>query len=118
MIEMPAPTDVANPVMLITATDRLEELQAIWLLISRFVPSENAPVAVNCWVIPAGVAGMLGSAGLMDMEVRDARVTKTVVIPEMFPEAAVMVAIPRPMPLTIPILSTVAMELLDEFQMT
>ncbi len=115
---MPGATDVANPVMLIVATDGFEELQAICLLISRFVPSENAPVAVNCSVIPAGVPGMLGSAGLMDMEVRVARVTITVVMPERFSEVAVMVAVPRPMPLTIPILSTVATELFDEVQMT
>ena len=116
MIEIPAPTDVDKPLLVIVATAILEELQVTWVLISKLVPSENAPVAVNCWVIPAGVLGMLGLAGLSDMEVRVAKVTVMIVIPEMAPEAAVIMAVPRPIPMTKPVLPTVATESLDELQ--
>ena len=87
-----------------------------WVLISKLVPSENVPVAVNCWVIPAGVLGMLGLAGLRDMEVRVAEVTIMVVVPAMSPETAVIVAVPRPIPMSTPVLLTVATESLDELQ--
>ena len=107
---------MANPLESMVATDTLDEFQATWVLISRFVPSENAPMAVNCWVIPAGVPGMLGLAGLMDIEVRVARVTRIVVVPEISPKAAVMVTSPSARPLTKPVPLTVATELLDEVQ--
>jgi hypothetical protein len=104
MVEVPAARDVAKPLLIIVATAILDELQVTWVLISKLVPSENAPVAVNCWVIPAGMLGMLGLAGLRDMEVRVAEVTIMVVLPEMCPEAAVMVAVPGPIPMTTPVL--------------
>ncbi len=116
MIERPAATHVAKPLPSIVATDRLDEFQATWALISRFVPSENIPIAVNSWVIPAGVSGMLGLAGLTDMEVRVARVTLIVVVPEISPKMAVTMAVPGVIPLAKPVLSTVATELLDEVQ--
>jgi len=116
MVQIPGATDVARPFLSTVATDVLDEVQMTWVLISKPVPSENAPVAVNCWVIPAGVLGMLALAGLRDMEVRVAEVTIMVVVPEMSPEAAVMVAIPGPIPVTKPVLSTVAAESLDELQ--
>ncbi len=116
MVEMPGARDVAKPVPLMIATDRLDETQVIWVLMSKFVPSENVPMAVNCSVIPAGVTGMLGLVGLMDMELRVSRVTVIVVAPEKSPEVAVMVAVPGAMPLTKPIMPTVATESLDELQ--
>ncbi len=116
--EKPAPTEVANPLLVIVATAMWDELHVTWSLISKLVPSENVPMAINCWVIPAGALGMLGLAGLRNMEIRFAGVTLTIVIPEMFPEAAVMVAIPKPIPKTKPVLSTVATELLDELHVT
>ena len=116
MVEIPPATDVAKPPLVIVATAILDELQMTWVLISKLVPSENAPVAVNCWVIPAGVLGILALAGLRDMEVRVAEVTIMVVVPEMSPEVAVIVAVPGPIPVTKPVLSTVAAESLDELQ--
>jgi len=116
MAEIPAATAVAKPLRFTVATDVLDEFQMTWVLISKLVPSENVPVAVSCWVIPAGVLGMLGLAGLSDMEVRVAKVTVMIVIPEIAPEAAVIMAVPRPIPMTKPVLSTVATESLDELQ--
>jgi len=61
---------------------------------------------------------MLELARLSDMEVRVAAVTVTTVVPKMFAEAAVavMVAVPSPIPMTRPVLLTVATESLDELQ--
>ncbi len=118
MIEKPGAIDVARPSMVIVATAVLDEPHITWVLISRLVPSENAPVAVNCWVIPGGVLGILGLAGFTDMEKRVAKVTETIVVAEMFPEAAVMMAAPGLIPVSKPVLSTVATKLLDELQMT
>ena len=114
MVEVPAATAVAKPLLFTVATEVVDELQMTWVLVSKLVPSENVPVAVNCTVIPGGVLGMLGLAGLSDMELRVTKVTVMVVIPEMAPEVAVITAVPRPIPMTKPVLSTVAMESLDE----
>jgi len=116
IIEIPAATVVAKPLLFTVATDVLEEVQMTWVLISKLIPSENAPVAVNCWVIPGGVRGMLGLAGLSDMEVRVAEVTVMIVVPDMAPEAAVIMAAPRPIATTKPVWPTVATESLDEVQ--
>ena len=118
MVEIPVATDVAKPLLFTVTTDVLDELQVTWVLISKLVPSENAPVAVNCRVIPVGVLGMLGLAGLRDMDARVAEVTSTIVVPVIFPEAAVIVAVPGPIPMTTPVLLTVATESLDELQVT
>ncbi len=125
MVVMPGPTDVANPAvvvavvtLLIVATDRLDELQATWVVISRFVPSEKVPVAVNCWVMPTGVPGIVGFAGLTDMDVRVRWTTTTVAVAKIPLKLAVMMVLPAAMPVTIPILLTEAMEVLEELQAT
>ncbi len=118
IIEKPGEIDVARPSLVIVATAVLDDPHITWVLISKLVPLENAPVAVNCWVIPGGLLGILGLAGLMDMEKRVAKVTEAIVVAKMFPEAAVMMAAPGLIPVSKPVLSTVAMELLDELQMT
>ena len=88
------------------------------MVISKLIPSENIPAAVNCWVIPAGVPGTLALAGLRDMDIRFAEVTLRPAIPTMSPDAAVMVAVPGLIPKTKPMLSTLATESLDELQAT
>ena len=88
----------------------------LWL-----VPSEYVPEAANCSVIPAG---MLGLAGVTAMEDKVAEVTVRVVLPEILPEVAVMVAAPAAMAVARPLLFTVATaisenpEALDEVQVT
>lgn len=118
IIEKPGAIEVARPSLVIVTTAVLDEPHITWVLISKLVPSENAPVAVNCWVIPGGVLGIVGLAGLTDMEKRVAKVTETIVVAEMFPEEGVMMAVPGPIPMSKPVLSTVATELLDELQAT
>ena len=52
MVAVPAVRAVARPLLLIPATVVLDELQVTCVVISRVVPSEKVPVAVNCWVVP------------------------------------------------------------------
>ena len=69
MVEVPAATAVARPVLLTDADDVLDDLQMTWVVKSWLAPSEYVPVAVNCLVIPAG---MLGLAGVTAIETRAA----------------------------------------------
>jgi hypothetical protein len=81
------------------------------------------PVAVNCWVTPAG---RLGLAGVTNMEERVAEFTVRVVFPDEpelvallgVLEAAVMVTVPMAMAVARPLLLTVTTEVSDELQVT
>ena len=55
MVAVPAATAVTRPLLLTVATDGSDELQVTWVVISLIVPSEYMPVALNCWVTPAGM---------------------------------------------------------------
>ncbi len=114
MIVPPPPTAMARPLLLIVATDAFE-LQVTCVVISWLVPSENAPVAVNCRMTPAG---RLGLPGVTDKEVKVAEVTVRVLLPEILPEVAVMMAVPAAMAVAKPPLVTVATDGLDELQVT
>jgi len=76
------------------------------------------PVAVNCWVIPTGILGMLGLAGATEIEDRVAEFTVRLALPEILPEVAVMAAMPAATAVARPLLSTVAADILDELQVT
>jgi len=60
MVAVPGATAVAKPLPLMVATDVFEEPQATCVVISWLVPSEFVPVAVNCWVTPAGMFAVEG----------------------------------------------------------
>jgi uncharacterized membrane protein len=117
MFVVPAAAAVAKPVPLTVATDVRDELQMACVVISKLVPSEYMPKALNGWVAPTR---MVGLAGVTDMEMRVAEVTVRVVLPEIVPEVAVIVAglvlavtaVARPLPIT------VATGVLDEVQTT
>ena len=115
MVAVPPKTAVARPVLLTVATDKLDEVQATAGVISRVVPSENVPVAINCWVPPTD---MIGLAGVTAMEDRVEEVTVRVVLPEIGPEVAVMVELPATRAVASPLLSTEATDVLDELQVT
>jgi hypothetical protein len=66
-------------------------------------------------VVPAG---MLGLAGVTEMEDRVAEFTVRVVFPETLPEMAVMVEVPAATPVARPLPLSVATEGLDEVQLT
>jgi hypothetical protein len=119
MIGVPAATALARPIPLTVATDVLDERQVTCAVISWFVPSEYRPEAANCWVTPTGI---LGLAGVTDMEDRVAEVTVRVVLPEIVPEVTVMVAamvaVPAATAVAKPVLLTAATDGLEEVQVT
>ena len=106
MVVVPGATVVMRPLLLTVAEEVFDELQVTRVVISKLVPSEYAPKAANGWVTPAGI---LGLAGVTDMEDRVAEVTVRFVLPKTIPEAALMVVVPavtavaRPLPLTVAI---------------
>jgi hypothetical protein len=115
MVAAPAATELPRPLLLTVATDVLDELQMTRVVISKLVPSEYAPQAENCWVIPVA---MLGLSGVTDMEDRVAEVTVRVIPPEIGPKVALMVAVPAATAVARPLLLTVAITGLDELQVT
>ena len=77
--------------MLIVATDPAEELHVTNDVISCVVVSEKVPVAINCFVNPCA---MLGLVGVAVMDTSAALVTLSVVVPAMNPDIAVIVVEP------------------------
>ncbi len=73
------------------ATEVFEELQVTEVVITWVLPSEYVPVAVNCWVSPAGNVGV----GVTAIETRVAGFTvSTAVLLVMPPEVAVIFELP------------------------
>jgi hypothetical protein len=91
----PAATDVASPlepaVLLIVATGTDEELHVTNDVIFCVVASEYVPVAVNCFVVPFAMLGLVGVTAIEDSV---AFVTVRVVVPETGPRVAVIVVGP------------------------
>ena len=115
MAVVPAETAVARPLLVMVAANVFNELQATDMVISWVVPSENVPVAANCWVDPTEMIGLVGVTAMEDT-VED--VTVRVVLPEIVPEVAVMVAAPAETDVASPLLLTEAIEVFDELQVT
>ena len=72
-------------------------------------------MAVNCFVFPTG---MLGLTGVTVMEDKVAEVTVRSVFPEILPEIAVIVVVPAATAVARPVLLTVAIDVLEELQVT
>jgi hypothetical protein len=115
MVAEPVETAVASPLLLTVATNVLDELQVTCVVIFCVVPSEYEPIAENCWVLPAGTFGL---TGVTDIEDRIAGVTVRVVLPEILPEAAVMIEVPAATAVARPLPLTVASEVFEELQVT
>jgi len=115
MVVVPTVTAVVRPPVLTVATAVFDEVQVTEMVISRVVPSENVPVAVNCWVAPTD---RLGLDGVTAMDDRVAEVTVRVVFPEIVPEVAVMVVTPVVRAVARPLLLTVAIVVSEELQVT
>ena len=73
--------------------------------------SLNDPVAVNCFVVPTA---MLEFAGTTAIDTRDALVTVREALPEIEPEAALIVELPTPTPVTSPVGLTTPTFVADE----
>jgi hypothetical protein len=76
------------------------------------------PVAVNCWVVPEGIVGILGLAGVTDIEERVAEVTVKVVLPKVLPEEAEMIVAPAARAVARPLPLMVATDVFEEPQET
>jgi len=119
----PASIAVASPLepsaLLAAATLLSDELQTTIAVMSWLVLSEKIPVAVNCLVV---LSAMLGFVGATWIETSVAGVTVSVVLPEIVPEAAVIVVEPAATaaasPLEPAVLLTVATVVNEELQVT
>lgn len=101
----PVAAGVANPcepaALLMAATPVLDELHAAAVVRFWVLPSENVPVATNCWVVPRA---MLWFVGVIANETSVAGVTVTEVVPEIVvdPEVCPQVALTVVLPVCLP----------------
>jgi hypothetical protein len=87
------------------------------VVISRVVESEYVPVAVNCWVPPTVILAVVGATVIEDNVAVEA-VTLRVAVPDLPLKVAVMVAEPAALAVAKPLLTIVAVAVLDELQVT
>ena len=113
IVREPRVKAAANPPGLIDAMVSFEDAQVTVPVMSCVLPSENVPVAVNCWTVPRTRAGF---AGVMAIETRIAWVTVRVLDPDTPDSVALMVAEPVARLLAKPEPVIVATPLLDEAQ--
>lgn len=102
-VVFPAATPVASPPDEIVAIAGLRLTQLTWEVISALVPSDNNPIAVNCWVLPAGkLAGDAGDT-VMERSVGVGPTTVKVIVLLVTPcMAAVMLVVPDDTPVAMP----------------
>src|SRR5262249_27086584 len=100
MVELPTEVAVASPELLMVATPPVEEVQVASVVTSCVELSVKVAVAVNCWVVPAG---MLALGGVTAIELITAWVTVTEVDPVIAPDVAETFADPMAFPLTSPV---------------
>ena len=111
IVVVPVARLVTSPALLMVAVAGLEELQATEAVMSCVLLSLNVPVAVNAL---EAATGILELAGVTAIVTSFAPVTVTFAVPLIDPEAALIVAVPEVMPLTIPLESTVATAVAEE----
>ena len=118
IIALPTAVPVTTPwlgaVLLTAATNGAEEAQVTNAVRFWVVPSEKSPVAMSCSLVFAAIAEL---GGVIVIPVSTADVTVTVVAPDTPAWVAVIVALPTPVPVTSPMLLTVAMGSADEVQL-
>ena len=117
--------DVAKPfepdALLILATPVVDDPQVTDAVKFCVVLSVYVPVAVNCFVVPRG---MLGLVGVTEIDTSVAGVTVSVVVPDMFVAGSVAVIVAEPVPAAVakPLepdtLLTLAMLVDDELHVT
>ena len=87
----PTASDVARPLLLIVATPVFDELQTTCPVKSCVVASVNVPVAINCFVVPLAIDGLVG---VTEIEVNVAAVTVNELLPVILPDTAEIVVAP------------------------
>jgi hypothetical protein len=96
---------VASPELSIVAAAVFDDDQVTELVKFTVVPSWRVPIAVNCCVAPEEIDSL---EGVMEMDVRFAVTTFTVVVPLIPSRVALIVADPDATPVTSPVALTVA----------
>lgn len=114
IVAVPPPTPLARPDGLIVAIDDDDVVHETEVN-NCVLPSSKLPTAPNCKVVPAA---MVGTAGVTAIEVRCAATTVSVEVSLKDPKVAVIVVDPAATVVTIPLLSTVAVAVEEEFQVT
>jgi hypothetical protein len=117
---VPLATAVAFPwepnALLIVAVDKADEFHSTVVVIFCVLPSENVPVAENCWTVATPT---LGLDGVIEMDTSETEVTFRVADPEIFPYVAVMVVEPDATEVAFPLVpAIVATEVADELHVT
>lgn len=117
MLEFPVAALVASPTLplalLMVAMDPFDEFHWSEPVMFCVLPSVKVPVAANCSVVPSG---MLGIAGVMEIETNAAGVTVKVDVPAMLAAVAVIVVWPVDALAANPLVLTVATEVNEELQ--
>jgi len=83
--------------LVIVAAEVFDEFQVTEVVMSMVPPPDMVPKAVNCWVWPERIDGFVGVTAI---ETKLPGTTVTLVEPLTVPEAAVMVVVPAPTPVT------------------
>ena len=97
--DVPVPTPVASPTVLMVATVWVAEPHVTWLVMFCVELSENVPVAVNCWLVPLT---MLGLGGVTEIVCKAAALTVRMVEPLTPLNVALMVDEPLATPVARP----------------
>lgn len=113
---LPPLTEVARPLLLIVATDGVEDCQVVCVVTSIVEPSEYCTMAAYCWVVPLAIEA---DEGVTTKPVAVTGVLVIVSAPELVkePSCAWIDALPGLTPVASPELFTVAL-LVDEVQVT
>lgn len=115
IIDEPIFMPFARPFVEIAATEVVSDDHITEIVMSCDVLSEYFPVAANCFVTPTGIDGL---TGVTAMDLSFAAVTVMVVLPEMFPDVALMTDDPALMLVTSPFAETAATEVVSEVHVT
>jgi hypothetical protein len=115
IVVVPGPTPVARPVAVIVATAVVPDVQVAALVRFSVEPSEKAPIAVNCSVVPLTI---LGFAGVTTIVCKTAGLTVSTVEPEVPPKVALIVDVPVASPVATPAAVIVTTDFVSEDQVT
>jgi len=115
IVDVPVPTAVARPALVIVATEVVAEAQVTWLVKICVELSEYVPVAMNCSVSPLAT---LRFAGVTAIDLRAAAETVITVEPLIPLSVALIVEVPVATAVARPAVVIVATDVVAEAQVT
>lgn len=117
--DAPAARPLLPDALEIVAMAVFDEVQITELVRSCVLESEKVPIAVNCWVVPFAIDGLVGVTAI---ETKVAFVTTKLAAPDTESNVAVIVVEPEDTPVARPLLpgalEIVALPVFDEDQIT